>query len=94
MIVPALLFLVKMSEMEAIATSLAALIPPVGILGAYAYYQRGYVKIGSALLIAAGLFVGAYFGARITSSLDSTTVRRLYAGFLLAIGVKMLISGK
>ena len=71
-----------------------ALVPPVGILGAYAYYQRGYIRIGSALLIAAGLFAGAYFGARITVSLDSLLVRRLYALFLVAIGVKMFISGK
>ncbi len=39
-IVPALLFLLKMKEVEAIGTSLAALIPPVGLLGAAEYYQE------------------------------------------------------
>src|ERR1700690_338734 len=62
-IVPALLFLLKMTELEAIATSLAALIPPVGLLGAAEYYTKGYIHVRYALLIALGIFVGAYFGA-------------------------------
>ena len=89
-IVPALIYLVKMKQLEATATSLAALIPPVGLLGAYEYYRNGSIHIASALVVAAGLFVGAYFGARITLSLPADTVRRLYALFLLAISVKML----
>lgn len=89
-IVPALIFLVKMKQLEATATSLAALIPPVGLLGAYEYYRTGNIHIGSALILAAGLFVGAYFGARITLNLPADLVRRLYGLFLLAISVKML----
>ena len=58
-IVPALIFLMKMKPLEAIATSLAALIPPVGLLGAYEYYRNGNIRIGSAALVAAGLFAGA-----------------------------------
>ncbi len=41
-----------------------------------------------------GLFVGAYFGARIMISLPPELVRRLYGLFLLAIAVRMLIIGK
>jgi uncharacterized membrane protein YfcA len=89
-IVPALIFLMKMKPLEAMATSLAALIPPVGLLGAYEYYRNGHIRVMSALLIAAGLFAGAYFGARITLSLPADLIRRMYAVFLLAISVKML----
>ena len=63
-IVPALLFLIKMSELDAIGTSLAALIPPVGLLGAFEYYRNGHIHIKSALLIALGLFVGAILERR------------------------------
>jgi len=93
-IVPALLFVLKMSEQEAIATSLAALIPPVGLLGAAEYYSRGYINIRYALLIALGLFVGAYFGARITTSLPPLMIRRIYAAFLILVGARMLMTGK
>ncbi|HSW49766.1 MAG TPA: sulfite exporter TauE/SafE family protein [Bryobacteraceae bacterium] len=93
-IVPALLFLVKLKELEAIGTSLAALIPPVGLLGAAEYYRNGFINIRYAGLVALGLFVGAYFGARIMVSLPPELIRRLYGIFLLAIAARMLIMGK
>jgi uncharacterized membrane protein YfcA len=93
-IVPALMLVVKLKEVEAIGTSLAALIPPVGLLGAIEYYKTGYINIRYAGLVALGLFVGAYFGARIMVSLPPELIRRLYAIFLLAIAARMLIAGK
>jgi uncharacterized membrane protein YfcA len=93
-IVPALLFLVKLKEVEAIGTSLAALIPPVGLLGAIEYYRNGYINVRYAGLVALGLFVGAYFGARIMVSLPPDLTRRLYAVFLLVIAARMLFAGK
>ena len=93
-IVPALLFFLKMGELEAIATSLAALIPPVGLLGAAEYYSKGYIHIRYAALIAAGLFVGAFFGARIMIGLEPPVIRRIYAGFLIVIAARMLMTGK
>lgn len=93
-IVPALLFFLKMSELEAIATSLAALIPPVGLLGAAEYYSKGYIHVRYAALIAVGLFVGAYFGARIMIGLPSHVIRRIYAGLLIVIAARMLVTGK
>src|SRR6185503_19100312 len=92
-IVPALLFLIKMSELDAIGTSLAALIPPVGLLGAFEYYRNGHIHIKVALLIALGLFVGAYFGAKISMPLSPIAMRRLYATFLIVVAVRMMISG-
>jgi len=93
-IVPALLYLFKMKELEAIGTSLAALIPPVGLLGAAEYYREGYINIAFAALIATGLFIGAYFGARIVIALPQPLLQRIYGTFLLIIAGRMLIWGK
>jgi uncharacterized membrane protein YfcA len=93
-IVPALLLIVKMKEFEALGTSLAALVPPVGLLGAMEYYRNGHINIRYAMLLAAGLFVGAYFGAKLIVGLPPLFVRRVYAGFLLVIAVRMIIFGK
>ena len=90
-IVPALIYVMKLKPTEAMATSLAALIPPVGLLGAYEYYRNGSIHVLTAVLVAAGLFVGAYFGAKISLNLPGDMVRRLYAVFLLAVAVKMLV---
>jgi hypothetical protein len=93
-IVPALLLVLKLKEFEAIGTSLAALIPPVGLLGAIEYYRNGHINMKYAALIAFGLFVGAYFGAKLTLGLSPLLVRRLYAGFLIVVAGRMLIFGK
>ncbi len=93
-IVPALIFLLGFNDKQAVGTSLAALIPPVGLLGAAEFYRSGFMSLASAALIAGGLFVGAYFGARIAIGLDPATFRRIYAAFLIVVALKMLISAK
>ena len=93
-IVPALLFFLKVKEAEAIGTSLAAMIPPVGLLGAMEFYRDGFINIRFAALVALGLFLGAYFGAKITTSLPPEVIRRAYGIFLLAVAARMLLTGK
>jgi hypothetical protein len=93
-IVPALLLILKMEQFEALGTSLAALIPPVGLLGAAEYYRGGHINVKYAALIAAGLFVGAYFGAKITLSMSPEIIRKLYAVFLICVAARILIWGK
>ena len=93
-IVPALIMFFRMKELEALGTSLAALVPPVGLLGALEYHRGGYVHLKEAAVIAAGLFAGAFFGARIIISLPPETIRRIYAAFLLVVAARMILTGK
>lgn len=93
-IVPALLIVFKMKEMEAVATSLAALIPPVGFLAAWRFHEQNLINVRYAGLIALGLFVGAYFGAGISLGLSPGTLRRLYGGLLAVIAARMLFGGR
>jgi uncharacterized membrane protein YfcA len=92
--VPAMIFFLNLKELEAIGTSLAAIIPPVGLLGAVTYYRAGHINLKFAALLAVGLLFGAYVGAHITTSLSPAVVRRIYGLFLLAISVKLLWLGK
>jgi uncharacterized membrane protein YfcA len=89
-IVPALLYLLKMTELEAIGTSLAALIPPVGLLGAIEYYRNGHINVRYAALISLGMFIGAYFGAKISMPLSPLVIRRIYAAFLIVVAARMM----
>jgi uncharacterized membrane protein YfcA len=93
-IVPALIFLMGFKELQATGTSLAALIPPVGLLGAFEYYRNGYINVKVALVIAAGITVGALFGAKIIIGLPPVVIRKIYGVFLLAIAARMLLWGK
>src|ERR1035438_44184 len=92
--VPALLYFMKLSEVDSIGTSLAALIPPVGLLGAIEYYRRGHVNLKYALVIAAGLFLGPYFRSHILWVLPPLTIRRIYAVFLVLVAARMLLASK
>lgn len=93
-IVPALLYIFKQPILDATGTSLAALIPPVGLLGAMEYYRAGHINIAYAALIALGLFVGTYFSAKYAMHLSPTLIHRLYGAFLLVIGTRMVIWAK
>ena len=66
-IVPALVFLLGMPTKAAIGTSLGALLPPVGIFGAWVYWRNGSLEIRYAALLALGLAGGAYFGALVAT---------------------------
>lgn len=61
-IVPALVLLGRMAPKQATGTSLAALLLPVGALGAWQYYRNGLLDLRAATLIALGLFFGALVG--------------------------------
>jgi len=90
LIVPLLIYGLKLSPHEAVGTSLGALLLPVGLLGALQYYRNGYIRIEYAVLLAAGLFIGAYWGALISISLRGTTLERLFGGVLIAVGLWMV----
>lgn len=87
-IVPFLMLVMKMSQADSVGTSLAAIIPPVGILGAIEYYRAGHVNLKAAALIAIAMLVGTYFGAKLMLGLPPTVAKRVYGAFLLLIGVR------
>lgn len=82
-IVPVLVTFFGYAFRDAVSTSLAALMMPVGIFAVIAYYRAGKLRIGIAAPIAVGLIVGGVFGAELSQSLPIQTLQRLYALFLL-----------
>jgi uncharacterized protein len=93
-IVPALVLLFGYSQKMAQGTTLALLVPPIGILAAITYYKQGFVNLHAAALIVVGFVVGSLIGARYITQLSNVTVTRVFAVFLLVLAVKMLIDTK
>jgi uncharacterized membrane protein YfcA len=92
-IVPGLVLIAKMSQHTAHGTSLAALAIPLGIVvGALQYYKRGQVNLPVAAVVAVGLVIGAYFGARLAGTVSDVMLRRVFGAFLLLVSVKLLAS--
>lgn len=85
LIVPSLIALVGMDVLHASATSLAALLLPVGALGVWQYHKSGLVQWKVAGWLSAGLLMGSALGAEFALSLPATWLERGYACFLLYI---------
>ena len=88
-IVPALILLAGMVPIVATGTSLAALLLPVGILGAWEYHKKGNLDIQAALWIALGLVVGVWIGARLAQHLTPVQLKRAFSVFLVLVAVRM-----
>jgi uncharacterized membrane protein YfcA len=91
-IIPGLVLIAKLPQHTAHGTSLAALLLPVGLLGTLEYYRRGQVNLPFAAVVAVGLLIGAYFGARLAGSLNDVMLRKAFGVFLLLVSAKLLLS--
>ena len=91
-IIPGLVLITKMPQHTAHGTSLGALLLPVGLLGVLEYSKRQQVQWAYAAVVAVGLLIGAYFGARYAGSISDVTLRKMFGGFLLLVSVKLLLS--
>jgi uncharacterized membrane protein YfcA len=89
-ITPALVMLCGFSQHQAQGTTLALLVPPIGLLAAWQYYKSGYVDLKVAGLICLGFFVGGLIGARVATSLSNIWLERMFGTLLISIGIKML----
>ncbi len=89
-IIPGLLFLLGMSQHGAQGTSLAVMLPPIGLLAAYNYYRAGEVNLKYALIIAAAFFIGGYFGSKMALHIPVVTMKKIFGLFLLAMGAHLI----
>jgi uncharacterized membrane protein YfcA len=91
-IVPALVLLFGFTQHQAQGTTLALLIPPIGILAAWIYYQQGYVDVKIAAVICIGFFFGSFLGARVATALSNVMLERVFGIALLFISLKMILA--
>jgi uncharacterized membrane protein YfcA len=91
-LVPALMFVFGLSEHFAQGTTVALMVPPIGLLATWTYYKRGHVDLRIAALVCCGLTVGGYFGAELAFALSNTALERIFGITLMLTAIKMLIT--
>ncbi|MEN6374787.1 MAG: TSUP family transporter [Smithella sp.] len=91
-IVPALIFLFGLSQHQAQGTTLALLVPPIGILAAWQYYTQGYVNVKIAAFICIGFFLGGLLGAKFATGLSNALLEKIFGAAMILIGLKMLLA--
>jgi uncharacterized protein len=89
--IPALVYFLGFGQQMAQGTSLAVMLPPIGILAAYNYYKAGQVNIKYALILAAFFLIGSYFGSKWALNIPQATLKKIFGVLLLLVAAKMLI---
>lgn len=93
-IVPALVFLFAMSQKMAQGTSLALLLPPVGIFAVMNYYKAGFVDVKIAGLLIVAFVVGSFLGSKVALSLPENVIKKIFGVFLMLVSIKYLFFSK
>jgi uncharacterized membrane protein YfcA len=91
-IIPALVYIFGLTQHQAQGTTLALMIPPIGLLAAWKYYVQGNVKLSLAAFVCAGFFVGGWLGAEIAHKFSDAAMRRIFGIFMMVIALNMIFS--
>jgi hypothetical protein len=89
-LVPVLHYVFKFSQHEAQGTSIAVLVPPIGLFAAIEYYRRGYVRVPVVAYIALGFAVGALLGAMLAGQVSGIMLRRGFGLLMFFIATQMV----
>ena len=91
LIIPGLIYLLGYSQHEATGTSLAILLPPVGLAAVIEYYRHGNIDLRAGLIVAAALLIGAWFGAVFANHLKGPYLRLAFGVFVVGIGCYVIV---
>lgn len=89
-IIPSLVLLFGLSQHTAQGTTLALMVPPIGLLAAWTYYQKGFVDLKIAAFICIGFFIGGLLGAKFAIGIPDQILRKIFGIALLAASLRML----
>ena len=104
-IIPALIYFLKLDQYQAQGVSLALMLPPIGILAFYNYYQNGTFNlivegtsqknllIYYALIMAVFFVVGGWLGAKLSFKTPIHIVQLIFGGVMFYASIKMIIHG-
>lgn len=90
-LIPVLVYLFGLTQHQAQGTTLAIMVPPIGILAAWRYWQAGNVKLSMAAFICFGFLIGGLIGANFVQNLSDPLLKRLFGIYLLFVSVEMIL---
>src|SRR6185369_14130584 len=91
-LVPALIFLFHFTPHEAQGTSLAVLIPPIGLFAALEYSRKGLIDFSVVGLICVGFVFGAYAGAFYVDRIPVPLMRRVFGFFMFFVAIQLVFT--
>jgi len=82
------LVLLGLDQVEATATSLAAIIPTAGV-GVWRHFRHRNLRLRPALVVGVSSIAGVAAGVQIATRLPEDTLRRLFGVLLLAVAAQL-----
>ena len=94
-IVPALIYFLGLSQLNAQGTSIALMLPPIGILAAMNYYKAGALNVKYAIIISLAFIVGGYLGSKLSITyISEEHMKKIFGTILLFVSLKMIFFSK
>ena len=88
-LVPALIYFLGFSQHSAQGTVLFMFLLPIGVLGTYNFWQKGYVDWRTASIMAITYFIGSFIGSKIAISMDQNQLKKIFGILLFLVSLKM-----
>src|ERR1700704_2283976 len=89
-VVPCLVYFIGMSQHTAQGTSLAMMLPPIGVIAVYNYYKQGHVDFKVAAILCISFVAGSFFGSKIALSLSADQIKKAFGVIIILLGIKMV----
>lgn len=89
-IVPALIFFLGFTQLQAQGTSLGLLLLPVGIFAVMNYYKAGHIDLKVVGFMSIAFIAGGWIGSKLALRLDQETVKKIFAIVLFYTAIRLL----
>lgn len=93
-VIPILVGVLGYSQQMAQGTSLALLLPPIGILAVMNYYNAGQINVKAAIFMIITFLIGSYFSSKVAVNIDTTYLKKGFAVFMIIYATYILFFEK
>ncbi len=91
-LIPILMLGFGFSQTRAQGTSIGALLPPVGLFAAIAYYRQGLLDVRVSGLVGLGFLFGALGGASLVQHVPQLWLKRAFATLLVYVAAQLVFA--
>lgn len=89
-VVPCLVLFLGMEQHAAQGTSLAMMLPPIGVMAVLNYYKAGHVDFKVAAILCISFVAGSFFGSKLAILLSADQIKKAFGVIIILIGLKMV----
>jgi len=88
-VVPAMAFMLGVTEQKAHATAIAVILP-LSIISSFVYFRNNLVDWRLTSNVALGSMVGGYIGARILNKFSANALRKIFGISMIIAAIRMV----